>query len=279
MDWSFEREAPDGTEQRLRATADGDSIPLPAGWFGDDSDWRRAYRAIVEDCFPDRLSFGDAAVTVPRGSAVTALADAESLSADRSEALLAYFDSEGVVELSGASVAVLFDPDEDRPLAAERWTAVRGVLADAVERIDAELKTQPDPEALADRVESRLEAIAEEIRDLTPGADAPDPEELTDDQRDRFEQLKREFAHYKNLQAANVDPPRAVEPGLTDRAESLRAETTPPDSLDAFRNAVEALTSVVDAAEDEEMASLYDQHDRLVQELDGLTDQSSYDGE
>lgn len=273
MDWSFERFEADGTARLRATTADGESVTLPGGWVGDDPAWPSAHRAVVAACLPDPLSVAESAATVPRTNAVAALADAEDpsteqmadLSREQAKALLAYLDAEGVVELSGDAVGVLFDPEADRPGTDRRWDAATDALGAELERLVAEADAQRARETERE-VEAELEAITEELRDLGSGEGTPDPESLGDDEYERFLELKEEFTYYKQLQEANSDPPSALGDSVARLPVNLPERADDP--LAEFGELVAATAGLRDAVERGEIESIDDYLGRLGDLLD-----------
>lgn len=262
--------------ERLRvSTPDGESVTLPAGWFGDDADWQDAYRAVLDDCLPDCLSVDDGAASVPRTNALVALRDAEDLSPGSAAALLAYLDAEGAVDCTGESVAVLFDPDDDRPardpeLTSDRWRVAVDALVAHLERLDDEVVADDGP-SLEERAQEKLQATLEEVRDLGPGDGVPDAEDLDDDQRERFRELKKEFVVYKNLRDSDVSPERALEPGLSGRTDGLRElPDASPDPVGAFGTVAEGAAALDSVTEDGDVDVVRDRFAHLAKVLEDL---------
>lgn len=242
-----------------------------------DADWRDAYRSVLDACVPDCVAVEGSAATVPRANALAALADAEGRSTDSAETLLADLDAEGVVDCAGDSVAVLFDPDADRPeanrsLTAKRWRVAVDALVAELERLDAEIPADGDSDS-EDSVEENLEATAEAIRDLTPGDGVPDPEDLDDGQYERFLELREEFTYYKELRDASAPSVGALAPGLADRADGLRElPDSSADPLAAFGAVVEATAALESATENGDPATVRDRFARLAEVLDDLAE-------
>lgn len=239
-----------------------------------DADWRDAYRTVLDACVPDCVAVEGSAATVPRANALAALADADGRSTDPAETLLAGLAAEGVVDCSGDSVAVLFDPDaaetgDDPSPTTDRWTVAVDALVDELERLVSEVHAWEARETERE-IEAELDAIAEEIRDLGSGDGAPDPETLGDDEYERFLELKDEFSYYKKLQEANADPPLALRFSVASLPRQLPGATTDP--MAAFERLVEAAAGLQDAIENDDRGAVDDRLHRLAEILDDLAE-------
>ncbi|WP_135854581.1 hypothetical protein [Halorussus salinus] len=253
-----------------------------------DADWEGPYRAILDACLPDCFSVGDGAATVPRANALAGLgdwepgdeepsdddppddpSDGDPPDAERAADLLASLDAAGVVERAGDSVAVLFDPDDERPLTSERWRVAADLLAAEIERLDAEVLSDEAPGHEAE-IDAKLQSAADEIRELGSGEDVPDPDDLDAEESERFRQLRQKIVHYKQLQEANTDPVGALSPTLTDWTDRLGE--LPEDSTDAlgeFGTAVEVTAALRTAVEADDSEAVRDRYERLAELLDG----------
>lgn len=253
-----------------------------------DADWEEPYRAILDACLPDCFSVGDGAATVPRANALAGLGERESAGeessdgdppddpsdgdppdAERAADLLSSLDAAGVVEREGDSVAVLFDPDDERPLTSERWRVAADLLAAEIERLDAEVLADETPDHEAE-IDEKLQSAADEIRGLGPGEGVPVPDDLDAEESERFRQLKEEVIYYKQLQEANTDPVGALTPTLADWTDRLWE--LPDDSDDAlreFENTVEATAALRTAVEADDWEAIRDRYERLAELLDG----------
>jgi len=251
-----------------------------SGDTNTDADWEEPYRAILDACLPDCLSVGDGTATVPRANALAGLGDGDSTDeespdgdppdAERADELLSSLDAAGVVEREGDSVAVLFDPDDERPLTSERWRVAADLLAAEIERLDAEVLSDEAP--AEEKIDAKLQSAVDEIRELGPGESVPDPDDLDAEESKRFRQLKEEVVYYKQLQEANADPVGALAPTLTDWTDRLRE--LPDDSDDAlaeFENTVEATAALRTAVEADDWEAVRDRYEQLAE---ALTDES-----
>lgn len=231
-----------------------DPVRLKKDWVtGDDveGEWERAIGALIKSDLLGSMELKDGNGRLERRRAVETLSRIEDdggpivTSEDQAEALIEYFDREGIVELDGGDVLLLRNPDDVEEMNGRmilNWAAGIDACVEKISETRERVKSAKNK--LQDRMEEidqnpgeidrKLEETAQELQSLgnTQGVPQNPKEELTEQEYSKYKRLERNLIYHKKMQdVVGTDLTEKVQEGTERLADSI-------DKLEAAQSAL-----------------------------------------